>query len=427
MIVNDIFILKEQLGNTFSDCMDILENKFDDEHLGLKTQHPCINNLIEGFKLGEMSILAARPSIGKTTWALDFIRHIAINSEYNVPVAVFSLEMTAAQIARRLLCTEAHVAEHSFWNMTLKPSKMDDLSQTITRLLKANVFIDSTPSLEISALRSKARQLKAQYDIKFIVIDYLQLMTAKGNFDNHQQEMTKISRGIKALAKELNIPILVLVQLNRKIEKNSGGDKTLPSLNDLRELASIEQDADIITFLHRDLNVAKNRQETDIDKGLESLFIIEKNRSGPTGRVKILFYPELMEFLSPLNEDNQSIPDNIIEEIYAHCDIAGLITSFIPLTKTDNKHWRACCPFHAEKTASFEVDVQYQRYHCFGCGKRGNIFSFMMEYERVDFLCAAHMLAAKCYITIPGNPINSPTRTTQDLYDIDHSDFNVNI
>lgn len=298
MAVDDIVILKEQLGETFTGFMDVVNYKFNYKLLGFKTQHHYLNNLIYGFKPGEMSILASRPSIGKTTWALNFIHHIAINSENNVPVAIFSLEMTAPQVIRRIMCTAANVTEHSFWDNTLKASKMNGLTRAVEHLRKADIFIDPTPSLEISELCSKARQLKAHYDIQFIAIDYLQLMTAQGNFANRQQEMAKISRDIKALAKELNIPILVLVQLNSEVGKNSDGSESLPTLSDLSELSFIEQDADIITFLHRDLNEAKKRQAVDVSKGLKSLFIVEKNRSGRTGTVKMLFFPERMEFVS---------------------------------------------------------------------------------------------------------------------------------
>jgi replicative DNA helicase len=290
-----IIILKEQLSKTFKDLLDIFNQKVDP---GIKTQYPDLNKLIYGFKPGEMFVLAARPSIGKTTLALNFIRHVALKTDHDYPVAFFSLEMTAEQITRRLLCTEANIQEQAFFERTFNPSQLNKLTKAVADLQKANIFIDPTPSLDISELRSKARRLKTQYDIKLIAIDYLQLMKAKGRFDNRQQEVAEISSGIKALAKELNIPILVLAQLNREIEKNSGGGKALPKLSHLRESGSIEQDADIVAFLHRDRDAAKNRQDTDITQGLESLFIVEKNRNGKTGIVKMLFFPERMEFVS---------------------------------------------------------------------------------------------------------------------------------
>jgi replicative DNA helicase len=290
----DIVVLREQLGVTFKHLMDILDNKVDP---GIPTQFPDLNKLIYGFKPGEMFVLAARPSIGKTTLALNFIRHVAMKADHHHPVAFFSLEMTAEQITSRLLCSEANVQEKSFFDRTFKPADMNKLTRAVAELKKANIFIDPTPAITISELRSKARRLKAQHDIKLIAIDYLQLMKAGWKIDSRQQEVAEISGGIKQLAKELNVPILVLAQLNREVEKNTSG-KALPKLSHLRESGSIEQDADIVAFLHRERDEAKDRQDDDITKGLESLFIVEKNRNGQTGIVKMLFFPERMEFVS---------------------------------------------------------------------------------------------------------------------------------
>ncbi|MCF6177386.1 MAG: replicative DNA helicase [Victivallaceae bacterium] len=288
-----IIVLQQQLKSTFANLMDILNNKVEP---GIPTQYPDLNKLVYGFKPGEMFVLAARPSIGKTTLALNFIRHVALNGNHNYPVAFFSLEMTAEQITRRLLCTEANIQEKAFFDHTFKSSEINNLTAAVGRLQQAKIFIDPTGSLDVSELRSKARRLKAEHDIKLIAIDYLQLMKAKGNSENRQNEVAAISSGIKALAKELNIPILVLAQLNRDIEKSGAG--ALPKLSHLRESGSIEQDADVVAFLHRDRDQAKNRQDEDITQGLESLFIVEKNRNGQTGIVKMLFFPERMEFVS---------------------------------------------------------------------------------------------------------------------------------
>jgi replicative DNA helicase len=290
----DIVVLRKQLGLTFQNLMDILDNKVEP---GIPTPFPDLNKLIYGFKPGEMFVLAARPSIGKTTLALNFIRHIALKGDHHYPVAFFSLEMTAEQITRRLLCTEANVQEQSFFDHTFKPSEMNKLTQAVAELQKANIFIDPTAGLTISELRSKARRLKAQHDIKIIAIDYLQLMKAGWKIDSRQQEVAEISSGIKQLAKELNIPILVLAQLNREVEKSTSG-KGLPKLSHLRESGTIEQDADIVAFLHRDRDETKDRQDIDITKGVETLFIIEKNRNGQTGKVNLLFFPERMEFVN---------------------------------------------------------------------------------------------------------------------------------
>ena len=301
----DIVVLKQQLGLTFQNLMDILDNKVEP---GIPTPFPDLNKLIYGFKPGEMFVLAARPSIGKTTLALNFIRHIALKAEHHYPVAFFSLEMTAEQITRRLLCTEAQVQEQSFFDHTFKPTEMNKLTKAVAELQKANIFIDPTASLTISELRSKARRLKSQHDIKLIAIDYLQLMKAGWKIDSRQQEVAEISSGIKALAKELNVPILVLAQLNREVEKNTTG-KGLPKLSHLRESGTIEQDADIVAFLHRDRDETKDRQDIDISKGVETLFIVEKNRNGQTGKVNLLFFPERMEFVNQSRFNEHDRPE----------------------------------------------------------------------------------------------------------------------
>lgn len=300
----DIVVLREQLEHTFQHLIDILDNKIDP---GIPSQFTDLNKLIYGFKPGEMFVLAARPSIGKTTLALNFIRHVAMKGDHHYPVAFFSLEMTAEQITSRLLCSEANVQEQAFFDRSFKPADMHKLTRAVTELQQANIFIDPTAALTISELRSKARRLKAQHDIKLIAIDYLQLMKAGWKIDSRQQEVAEISGGIKQLAKELNIPILVLAQLNREVEKSTSG-KALPKLSHLRESGSIEQDADIVAFLHRERDAAKDRQEEDISKGLESLLIVEKNRNGQTGIVKLLFFPERMEFVNPSRFDENDRP-----------------------------------------------------------------------------------------------------------------------
>ncbi len=301
----DIVFLRDQLKVTFKNLMDIKDNKVDP---GITTQFPELNRLIYGFKPGEMFVLAARPSIGKTTLALNFIRHVAMKAGHRYPVLFFSLEMTAEQITRRILCTEARVQEQSFLDRSFNSADLPKLTQAVSVLQNSQIFIDPTAGLTISEMRSKARRLKAQHDIKLIAIDYLQLMKAGWRIDSRQQEVAEISGAIKQLAKELDVPVLVLAQLNREVEKG-GGKTAVPRLSHLRESGSIEQDADIVAFLHRDRDETKNREAADITQGVEAQLIVEKNRNGQTGSVKLLFFPERMEFVNQRFGDHDRPPE----------------------------------------------------------------------------------------------------------------------
>jgi replicative DNA helicase len=303
---SEIVSIKESITDTFQNLMDILANKVEP---GIPTQYPELNKLIYGFKPGEMFVLAARPSIGKTSLALNFIRHVALKGEHHYPVAFFSLEMTAEQITRRMLCTEAQIQEKAFFDRTFNPREMHKLTKAVDTLRNANIFIDPTAGLTVSELRAKARRLKAQHDIKLIAIDYLQLMKAGKHIESRQQEVAEISSGIKQLAKDLNVPVLVLAQLNREIEKNAGA-KAVPKLSHLRESGAIEQDADLVVFLHRDRDEAKDRVDDDHTKGLDSMLIVEKNRNGQTGRVELSFFPERMEFVSKSRYSDEDRPSD---------------------------------------------------------------------------------------------------------------------
>jgi replicative DNA helicase len=239
-----------------------------------------------------MIIIAARPSMGKTAFAMNIVENVALNSK--LPVAVFSLEMSSQQIVQRLLCSRARVnlgkvregfmADRDFHNLTVAASK----------LAESKIFIDDTAGLSILELRAKARRLKAQHDIQLIAIDYLQLMksTSRRAQDNRQLEIAEISSGLKALAKELSIPIIVLAQLNRNPEGRAGGK---PRLSDLRESGSIEQDADLVGLLVRSEYYAEDQEERDQMKG-EAELIIAKQRNGPVGEVPLTFLKEFTRF-----------------------------------------------------------------------------------------------------------------------------------
>ena len=264
-----------------------------EEEPGISTGFPDLDNMTGGLKPGEMFVVAARPSIGKTALALNIIRNIIMKHNAK-PAVLFSLEMTAEQISTRLICTEANVSERQFRDGSLRnPTELARISGAVQELHKAPFFIDPTGGLTISELRAKARRMKIQHNIGVIVIDYLQLMQGAGHEESRQREVSEISSGIKTLAKELKIPVLVLAQLNREVEK--GTASTRPKLSHLRESGSIEQDADVVVFLHRDRDKAKNLAPGE---SVEAELIVEKNRNGETGYVNLEFYPSRMEFVN---------------------------------------------------------------------------------------------------------------------------------
>jgi replicative DNA helicase len=301
---SDIVTLNSSIDSTFEYLQKAMKGEVE---VGIKTGYPDLDRMVYGLKPGEMFVLAARPSIGKTSIALNILRNVALRADYP-PVAFFSLEMTADQITRRLLCTESDVSESSFYNGKFRQTDFPKLVRTVQTLKKARLFIDPTSGLSIAELRAKARRLKAEHDIKLIAIDYLQLMKGdKNNQESRQQEVAEISGGIKSLAKDLNVPVLVLAQLNREVEKTGSGDAR-PKLSHLRESGSIEQDADVVTFLHRNRDQSKNLTDEASHMGVDAELIVEKNRNGQTGMVPLKFYPHRMEFVNLSKYDEEPEP-----------------------------------------------------------------------------------------------------------------------
>jgi len=266
---------------------------------GLSTGYRKLDNLSSGLQGGEMFVIAARPSMGKTSFAMNIIEHAAVDN--NLPVAFFSLEMSASVLVQRLIASRARVNMGKLKSGLLNREQMRAVTTTCGLLQKANLFIDETPGLDIMEFRAKARRLKKQHDIKLIAIDYLQLMTSgsKRAKDNRQIEIAEISANIKGVAKELNLPIIVLAQLNRAVEQRKGGR---PMLSDLRESGSIEQDADMVGLLTRADYAGSKQEVDDKDKGDddsnkgEALLILAKNRNGPTDDVPLKFVAEIMRF-----------------------------------------------------------------------------------------------------------------------------------
>lgn len=252
---------------------------------GVTSDFKTLDKFTSGFQPGDLIILAARPSMGKTSFALN----VAINAaKQNQGVGVFSLEMSAEQLTLRLLSTESGIDHQKIRNATISSEEWIELTHVAAELGEMKLFIDDAPGINIMELRAKARKLKAQHDVSMLVVDYLQLLTSARRHESRHLEVSEISRFLKALAKELGIPIIALSQLSRAVDSRT--DKR-PMLSDLRESGAIEQDADVIMFLYRD--VVYN-QETETPELSE--LIIGKQRNGPTGTVPLRFVRELTKF-----------------------------------------------------------------------------------------------------------------------------------
>jgi len=250
-----------------------------------------LDNMLGGFQKSDLIIIAARPSVGKTAFALSLARNAAV--DHKVPVAIFSLEMATIQLVIRLLCAEGRLNAHLVRTGKLPSEEGIKLSKNAHKLIEAPLYIDDTPAQTILEIRAKARRLKTEKNIGMIIIDYLQLMQGPSNSESREREISNISRSLKALAKELNIPIIALAQLNRSVEART--DKT-PQLSDLRESGSIEQDADVVIFLSRpEVHGMKMDKDGNSMEGVAEI-IIGKQRNGPTGEVRLRFIKEYARF-----------------------------------------------------------------------------------------------------------------------------------
>jgi replicative DNA helicase len=263
---------------------------------GVPTGFSRLDQMTGGWQRTDLIIVAARPSMGKTAFALALARNAALHPRDGVGVAIFSLEMGAQQLAQRLLTSEARIDAQAARTGRMNDRDWANLARAAGTLSEAPIFIDDTPSLNVLELRAKCRRLKAEHDIGMIIVDYLQLMHGTGNSrnSNREQEIAQISRSLKALAKELNVPVIALSQLSRAVEQR-GGDKR-PQLSDLRESGSIEQDADLVAFIYRaeryGITVDENGNST---QGIGEI-IIGKQRNGPVGEVQLAFVNEYARF-----------------------------------------------------------------------------------------------------------------------------------
>jgi replicative DNA helicase len=273
------------LHKTFEDIDRIASHK--GSVIGVPTGFSDLDAKTTGFQAGDLVIIAGRPGMGKTSFALNMMRNAAIDA--NKKIGFFSLEMANNQLAMRLLCAEARVDSNLVRSGTLPKSQYRNLSLAVGPLSKAEIHLDDTPALSILELRAKARRIKNDIDIDMIIVDYLQLMQGPKGVESRQQEIATISRSMKALAKELDIPIVALSQLSRAVEQRTGSKR--PQLSDLRESGAIEQDADVVLFLFRPWVYSRD----DEDEGKAEI-IIAKQRNGPTGIIEATYINRYTRF-----------------------------------------------------------------------------------------------------------------------------------
>jgi replicative DNA helicase len=300
----EIFSIAEgRIHTGFVALSDLVQGSFTaieqlQEHKGLVTGVPSgfvdIDNITSGFQPADLIIIAARPSMGKTSFVLNVAQHVGIKTDRSV--GFFSLEMSKEQLFMRMLTAEGEVDSHRFRGGFLSERDYGRLSTALGRLSDARVFIDDTAGLGVLEMRAKARRLKAEHGLDLLVVDYLQLMQGRGRFENRTQELASISRALKGLAKELNVPVLALSQLSRAPESRS--DRR-PQLSDLRESGALEQDADVVMFIFRE----EQYDPTPENENLAEV-IVGKQRNGPTGTVKLAFLKQYTRFanLSPAQE-----------------------------------------------------------------------------------------------------------------------------
>jgi len=294
--------MKEMVNSAITDIEKLIANR--GAITGLSTGFASLDRMTSGLHPGEMFVIAARPSMGKTALAMNIAEHVALESDK--AVAVFSLEMSSQQLVQRLLCSRARINSKNLREGFIHQRDFTNITSAAGLLSKAKMFVDDTPGLDILALRAKARRLRNREKIELIVIDYLQLLrsTSRRAQDNRQLEIAEISYGIKALAKELKIPVVVAAQLNRNPEQRTGDSKGRPRLGDLRESGSIEQDADIVGLLVREKYYAEDEESKKEAAGKATL-IIAKQRNGPIGDIPLTFLEEYTRFEERTDEQRE--------------------------------------------------------------------------------------------------------------------------
>ncbi|HSH31876.1 MAG TPA: replicative DNA helicase [Candidatus Saccharimonadales bacterium] len=280
------------ISSVLAESFDRLDSLHKDNNQlrGVPTGYKALDNVLAGLQKSDLVILAARPSMGKTTLALNIAQHVAVKE--GIPVGIFSLEMSKEQLIDRLLAGESGIDAWKLRTGKLEDSDFPKINQAMAMLSDAPLFIDDSAMTNVMEMRTKARRLQSEHDLGLIVIDYLQLMSGrKMSSDNRVQEVSEISRGLKGLARELNVPVVALSQLSRSVESRS---PQIPQLSDLRESGSIEQDADVVMFIYRD----EYYNPDNTEKPNIADIMIQKHRNGPTGKVELYFHPEQLMFRS---------------------------------------------------------------------------------------------------------------------------------
>ena len=298
-----------QIDPVISNALEVIQkaaaNK--DGLTGVPTGYHKLDNITSGWQASDLVIIAGRPAMGKTSFALSMAKNIA--ADYKVPMAFFSLEMSNVQLVNRLISNCCEIQGSKILNGQLKPDEWERLDKRLNNLIGSPLYVDDTPGLSVFELRTKARRLVRDHGVKIIMIDYLQLMNANGmRFSSRQEEVSTISRSLKQIAKELDIPILALSQLNRGVESREGLEGKRPQLSDLRESGAIEQDADMVLFVHRPEYYHIYQDENGRDLHGMAQIIIAKHRKGATGDVLLNFRGEFTRFENP--EDTSSNLNN---------------------------------------------------------------------------------------------------------------------
>ena len=286
-IKSDFVALKTVINEAFDRIEDLYHR---DEHItGISTGFVDLDNMTAGFHPSELIVIAARPGMGKTSFCLNIAQHVGINKK--IPVAFFSLEMSRDHIAQRMLCGEAGIDASRVRRGQINEKDWPVLASAAGRLANASIYIDDTPGITVLELRAKARRLKVEKNLGLVFVDYLQLMSGHIRTENRQQEISEISRSLKAMARELDVPVVAVSQLSRAVEQRN---PKRPQLSDLRESGAIEQDADLVMFIYREEYYNPNTQSK---KNIAEV-IVAKQRNGPVGAVELLFRSAFTKFES---------------------------------------------------------------------------------------------------------------------------------
>ena len=310
----------QQIDSVITEAYEMLHKAAErtDGMSGIASGFHALDRMTSGWQNSDLVIIAARPAMGKTAFALSMAKNIAVDQ--NIPVALFSLEMSNVQLINRVIVNTCEIKGEKIKSGQLEDYEWAQLDNKIKDLIGKPMVVDDTPSLSVFELRTKARRLVKEHGVKLIMIDYLQLMNASGmSFGSRQEEVSTISRSLKGLAKELNIPILALSQLNRGVENRPGGENTLdskrPQLSDLRESGAIEQDADMVIFIHRPEYYHLYKDENGNDLRGKAVIIIAKHRNGAVGDVLLTFKGQYARFENPDEETATPLPGEDFNDI----------------------------------------------------------------------------------------------------------------